>query len=173
VAFLGTVLVIIEPALNGSHSGSGSFTGNFLVLLGTLSWTAYVLLTKKFLNHKISPLLLTTFMFYIGTVVMSGLMLWSRPDPLSGLTTMPISAHLGVLYMALISGGLAYWLYQLGQKHITASKADIFLYLSPVFTLLISVFWLAESVSFPVVFGCLIIAFGVILAETKLKARPG
>lgn len=175
VAFTGTCLIVLEPILSGFNSDSGSFIGNFLVLLGTLSWTTYVLITKRFLNHKISPLLLTTVMFYVGTFAMSTLVILTRASSatsiLNQLAEIPVSAQLGIWYMALISGGLAYWLYQKAQNHIKATEANIFLYLSPIFTLPISFFWLNERLTFPAIIGSLVIAAGVTIAEIGRQRR--
>jgi drug/metabolite transporter (DMT)-like permease len=172
IAFSGSLLIVIEPVFQTGTSGSGNFFGNFLIFLGTLSWTAYVLLTKRYLNHKISPLLLTTFMFFVGAFVFSAIVI-SHPLSshliLAQLPGLPLSAHLEVVFMGLISGGLAYWMFQQAQRYINASQASIFLYLSPVFSVPISFFWLGEPITVVLIVGCLIIAVGVAIAEISRK----
>lgn len=169
VAFFGSIIIVIQPALVGKPLFSGAAIGNFLVLLGTLAWVGYVLLTKTQLNHKLSPWLLTTNMFVVGFISMS-VFVFFRYQPSTfhfQLSTAPIGAHLAVLYMAVFSGTLAYWLYQKAQKVIEASEANIFLYLSPIFTIPLSVYWLHEPVSIFLVSGSILITLGVIVSEIK------
>src|SRR3989344_210719 len=42
VAFLGTLIIVLQPLWEGSSLSSGSILGNLLVLAGTAAWVAYV-----------------------------------------------------------------------------------------------------------------------------------
>jgi drug/metabolite transporter (DMT)-like permease len=76
-------------------------------------------------------------------------------------------ALLGVLYMALISGILAYLLYNIGLKHIEASEASVFYYLQPVIGIPASIMLLNEPYSYIMLLGCLIIISGVYIVEKR------
>jgi len=168
IGFIGSILIVIQPLFDHGHLFSaGSMTGNILVFLGAVTWAAYVLITKQELRHRLSPLLLTTNMFFTGFVSISLIIItFYRPSVLYYLiTTAPIHAHLSVIYMAFISGALAYFLYQKAQKVIPASRADIFLYLSPIFTAPLSYFWLGEPITLPLIIGSGIIAAGVVISQ--------
>lgn len=164
MAFLGTLVIIIQPLLE--HT-SGSLLGNLLVLSGTFAWVAYVILTKKQLNHHISPLLLTTNMFVIGFFAESVLLFYtSTPQKVVGqFLSAPIVAHLSVIYMAVFSGALAYYLYQKAQKLIEVSEANLILHISPVFAIPLSHFWLGEPITIPFIIGSAIIALGIFVSE--------
>ena len=73
--------------------------------------------------------------------------------------------------MAIVSGILAYFLFQFGLKRIEASEATIFQYLGPVFGAPLAVFWLRDEVSQPFFVGALIIITGVFVAEYKPHRR--
>lgn len=167
ISFLGSVIIVIQPVFSGQSFFSGSILGNFLVFLGAITWTAYVLITKQELRHKLTPLLLTTNMFFTGFISVSIITLFIyKPLAISYLLTHArLGSHLVVIYMAFISGALGYFLYQKAQKTITASQADIFLYLSPVFTAPLSYYWLGEPITLTVIIGSVIIAAGVALSE--------
>lgn len=158
LASIGSIIVVIGPGI------SGSVWGNLLVLLSNFAWVGYVILTKKQLRHQLSPLFITTFNFFVGFISMS-IILFLKHGSL--FLSQPFSAHLGVWYMALFSGALAYFLYQAGQKTIEASEADIFLYLQPIFATPISYFWLHEIITPFFIVGSIIIAAGVFLSEYK------
>ena len=85
------------------------------------------------------------------------------------LTNTPIKPHLGVWYMAILSGAVAYFLYQKAQKTIEASEATLFSYLSPLFAAPLAVFWLGETITPAFLIGGVIIAMGVFIAELKKK----
>lgn len=73
--------------------------------------------------------------------------------------------------MALLSGGLAYWLYNKGEKTIESSEANIFNYLQPLFAIPVGYLWLGEAITIPFIVGSLVIAAGVLLAQTKFHRR--
>lgn len=169
LALLGTLLIFFQPVFEAGKLSTGSLLGNFLVVLANLAWTGYAILTKKQLRHHLSPLILTTSMFLLGFLSMSVItVIMNTPYRLyNSFINAPLSAHAGVLFMALVSGGLAYFLFEKGQKTIEASEANIFLYLPPLITTPLAYLWLGEPVTSAFVIGGLIIAGGVILAQTK------
>jgi drug/metabolite transporter (DMT)-like permease len=73
--------------------------------------------------------------------------------------------------MALLSGSLAYFLYQKAQKTIEASEATLFSYLSPLFAIPLAVFWLKEEITIFYLLGAVIVAIGVIIAESKRRKK--
>jgi drug/metabolite transporter (DMT)-like permease len=172
VAFLGSVIVIIDPIFQGQRLFSGNFLGNLLVLLGTLFWVLYIILTKQELRQKLSPLLLTTVMFFSGFVTMTYITFFLyRPISIIHMfSNASIFSHISVFYMAFISGAFAYWAYQKSQKSLPASKADIFLYLSPLFTVPLAFFWLGEPITTSFVIGSVIIALGVVVSQIKSQS---
>jgi len=174
VAFLGSAFVVIEPIFTGQYSASRMhFYGNTAVLLGTLVWAVYAILSKKALRGHVSPLLLTTAMFFIGGLTMP-IITFFLHSPYSlrqSFLLAPFSAHLGVWFMAFISGALAYFLYQQATKYVEVSEANIYTYLSPVFTLPLSLFFLKEPVGLWLIVGSAIIVGGVLLSELKTGQR--
>jgi len=174
VAFLGSAIVVIEPVFTGQYTSSRlHFYGNMAVLLGTLAWTAYAILSKKALRGHVSPLLLTTAMFFVGSLTMPVITFFIH-TPYSlhqSLISAPFSAHLGVWFMAFISGALAYYLYQQATKFIEVSEANIYTYLSPVFTLPLSLVFLREPVGPWLIVGSAVIVGGVLLSELKIRQR--
>ncbi len=159
-AFIGSIIVVVGPG------PAGSLWGNFLILLSNLAWVGYVILSKKQLRHALSPLFITMFNFLVGFISMSIILFLTHPNLYSLLST-PYSAHLGVIYMALLSGALAYYLYQAGQKSIEASEANVFLYLQPLFAAPLAYLWLHEYITLPLAIGSAVIAAGVIVSEIK------
>lgn len=164
IAFIGSIVIVIQPIFSGEKLFSGNIAGNCLTFLGTLAWVFYVLWTKKELRHKLSPLFLTTFMFLVGFISMFLISLIYYPPTkiLSIFDTATLGAHAGIWFMAFISGAFAYWAYQKAQKTVEVSTANILLYLSPLFTIPIAYFWLHEPITLGFGIGSAIILAGVV-----------
>jgi len=173
IAFIGSLLVVVQPIWESGRFFTGSLAGNLIVLTASGVWAAYALLTKRQLHYHTSPLLLTSSMFTMGFLSMFAILLATQTPyhVLTTLSTAPLSAHLGVMYMAALSGALAYFLYQSAQKTIEASEANVFLYLPPIFTFPLSVLWLKEPITAFLVIGCLLIAVGVYVSATKVNRQ--
>ncbi len=159
IAFIGSIIIVFQPL-------AGSLAGNLLVVAADVVWVVYLILSKKLLRHQLSPLLITTSNFFIGFLSMSVVLFFFRP-PLYSLLSTPYPAHLGVIYMALISGALAYFLFQRAQKSIETSEANVFTYLMPLFSTPLAYFWLKEPITLPFIVGAVIVAAGVTISEVK------
>lgn len=172
IAAVGSIIVVLQPIISSGRIFSGSTLGNLLVLAANLAWVAYIILTKTQLRHHQTPLFLVTFNFFIGLVSMSLILLLTHsPSHLLAISQLPIAGHLGVLYMALISGALAYTLYHRAERSIEASEADVFIYLQPLFGLPLAYFWLREPITIPFLISCAVITVGVSLAQIKTSRR--
>ena len=75
----------------------------------------------------------------------------------------------GVVYMAILSGILAYTLYSSSLKYLEASEASLFYYMQPIFGIPVAVIFLKERMSIIFVIGALLIALGIYKAEKSKK----
>ncbi len=170
IAFLGTGITILEPFLKG-HNGS-SLTGNLLVLVSVLVGVASAVLAKKVIRENVRPIDLTNITFIVGflTIIPIALMTHTGSQIISQVTSAPLGFHLGVIYMAIISGTLAYYWWARATKSIEIGEIGVFGYLYPIFATPLAVIWLGEKISIPFIVGGVIIAIGVFIAEFKKRA---
>lgn len=169
IALSGTLVTIIGPALN-SKGAVGNLTGNLLVLASVGVSAATAILAKKILRNDVDALFATNISFIVGFITSLPFAVGQLSG--SGLalfTGVPIVYHLGVLYMALLSGNLAYFLWHKAEKSIEVGEVNLINYLYPIFGAPLSVLWLKESVDVPFIAGCALIASGVALAQIKKK----
>ena len=161
IAILGTALTIAGPL---------HFSGNILVLGYVISTLLTTLLLKKLLKKDVNPMTLTNISFIIGFVSFFGFLVFNHSLPtLYTIYNIPYTFHLGVLYMAIISGTLAFWLFNKAQKSIEIGEQSLFAYLYPIFSLPLAVLWLGEKISTIHIIGGVIIIIGVVIAEIKKK----
>lgn len=168
VALFGTVLTIIEPILQ-NHGDGIALSGNVLIV-GYLISTAWgAVLAKELLRSGITPFVMTSTSFIVGFISLLPFYLISNSSPIVNITSAAWPYHLGVFFMAFISGNLAYFLSNKAQKSIEIGEASLFSYLYPVFSTPLAIIWLGERVTPIFVVGAVVIAVGVFLAEFKRR----
>ncbi len=166
IAFLGTILTIIEPFLQNGHSLT-RFSGNVLVFISLLAAAWGAILAKKLLRADVNPLTLTSTSFIIGFLTLAPFAILKYK--ISAVTSVSLPYHLGVIFMALVSGSFAYFLANKAQKTIEISEAAVFSYLYPIFAAPLAVVWLGEKITPVFILGAAIITIGVVIAETKKR----
>lgn len=170
LAFSGSFAMLIEPLFNNGINLT-QLSGNVLVILYLLVNTLAVVIIKKLLRNRINPLTLTNTSFIVGflTITPVALVTYGGTNLLKTITQLQFPFHLGVIYMALISGNLAYTLWVKAQKTIEVSEAALFAYLYPIFSTPLAVLWLKENITSTFIIGALLITTGVIIAEYRPK----
>ena len=170
IALVGTLITIIEPILRASD-GIGGLEGNLLVFASILVGTVTAVLAKVILRKNVDPITLTNVSFIVGFITTLPIVLVvSTPHELiNSILQTPLPFHLGVIYMALLSGTLAYILWHKAEKTIEVSEVSLFAYLYPVFGTPLSILWLKEKITLPFMIGAIIIAIGILIAEIKKK----
>lgn len=169
IALLGTVITIVGPILKNGASFSG-LEGNLLVISSVIVSAVTAILAKIVLRDDVDAAFATNTSFIIGFIT---ILPFSLPQILDSrfeiLTSVPFSYHLGVLYMAVLSGSLAYYLWHKAEKTIEVGEVNMITYLYPIIGAPLSILWLKEKVDTPFIIGCMVIALGVALAQLKKK----
>jgi drug/metabolite transporter (DMT)-like permease len=169
IALAGTFLTIVEPVFNHRVGFSG-IEGNLLIFASLIVTTVTAVLAKKVLRSGVDAVTATNLSFVIGFITLAP---FTLPQIFASkfqiLTSVPLTYHLGVFYMAVLSGTLAYILWHKAEKSIEISEVGLFAYLYPLFGTPLSVFWLKEKITLPFIIGAVVIAIGVFLAEYKKR----
>lgn len=165
IAVFGTILTTIEPLILNGHS-SLKFSGNLLLIGYVLSSVYITVLGKKLLKEKVDPLMMANTSFIIGFIF---LLPFALPQINMSFLKINYTYHLGVFYMAVFSGTLAYYLCNKAQKTIEIGEQSLFSYLYPIYSIPLAVFWLEEKITPMFIIGAIIIVIGVVVAEIKKK----
>ena len=169
ITIIGTIIIALQSFFEMGTSVTHSVVGNVMILLSNVAFVAYLIFSKKALQKNVSPFSITFWMFLVGLITTFPLAVSESgtTNLLPKIASISLSAHLSVIYMALLSGALAYILYQKAQKTIEASEASVFNYLPPIITAPVATLWLHEKLTIPYIIGSIVIALGVFLAEYK------
>ncbi len=171
IVIIGLVVSSILPIfLRGNDY---SVTGNIFLIIYLIADSISILIAKELVRLKVKPANFSNFAFILGALTITPIAIYNLGfgNFVNTVVTLPLKYHLGVWYMAVISGTIAYVLFNRAQKTIELSEAVLFTYLMPVFSVFLAVFWLGESITIDFVIGAVIIIIGIYIAETKSKKR--
>lgn len=170
VAFIGASVIGISPLLK-TEGSEGNLFGNILIFLALVSSAVCGVLVKKLMKKGVSPVLLANLSFVVGffTVLPFVIIKSGFNYSLSLFGTADLRVWLGIAYMAIVSGNIAYILNNRGQKTIELSEAAPFAYLYPIFSAVLAVILLGDKLTPPILLGSLVTLVGVVIAETKKK----
>jgi drug/metabolite transporter (DMT)-like permease len=170
IAFLATMAIVLEPIMKNQHQ-SGQFLGNILIFLSLITNAISAVFLKKLLRFKVKPAAISNLSFLLGFFVFIPVTLFKTDlsSVINTISTLPFIYHLGVFYMAIFSGTIAYTLANIGQKTIEVSEAALFSYLNPVFSAILAIIWLKEVPTYLFIASSVFIFIGVLIAETKKR----
>lgn len=181
VALIGAIILTLEPVLTLKvFTESFSLLGNALVLFSNIATAAYFILAKKYYKN-IPKFFVTAVSFYVGAVSFFTLSFleignWKLEIPNTSIavfiqqTVQQMSytpVLLATLYMAVFGSIIGLTAYIKGQDGIEASEASLFTYLQPLVYIPITVIFLQESVTWPMMVAMVLVGTGVWVAEKR------
>jgi len=160
IGFFGASFIILLPLFSKDFNFWAGMTGNLIILIASISYSFYSVLSKKFQSNY-SPLQLV-FYFSLTTLFLMFLFSFSDlknyPNWWQNLT---IKGWFSIFFMGSI-GTVAYFLLvQILIKKTTPVVASTVLYLQPLATFVWSYFLLKETLSFLLIAGFLLVLIGV------------
>ncbi len=195
IAFLGTLVVILEPLLTYGQTTTDASTefrlwGNFLVFLYNIAFLLYIIwskisfgqstnIIKKSLHFlHIKPMksrypasLLTAISFYVGMATMLPFAVLENLNFFGAvsydLMSLDGKAVVGIIYMALLSSITAYFLFEWALNNVSISDTAILGYISTIFGIPFAFLILGEIPTFYALLGAGIIGIGVAVAEVS------
>jgi len=136
--------------------------GDLLMLVAVLLWAIYSVYSKK-VGHRFTPMILTYYSFFFCTVFLIPFVIWEKPWEF--FLQIPKVSFVAVVYMSVFPSVIGYLVQQMAIKQIGPAKTSIFVNLVPVFSIILSVLLLHETISPIKIFTTLIIISGVYICQ--------
>lgn len=169
VAFLGVACVIFNSSFNLQINP----LGDMLSLAAAFSWALYSLVLKR-LNANYDVWFITRKTFFYG--VLTALPFISIEPPHFSIPEIIDNTEVlsNLLFLGLGASLIAYILWANTVRFMGAVKANNYMYVQPIITLVVSAIWLGEKVSAVGYMGCALILLGLWLGDyltqrTKMK----
>lgn len=166
VGFVGVLIIVLLPLLQQSKAFSGDLRGNILIAIAVISWSFYMVFSKK-AQREYSPFVITSAFIFVTCIILLPFFLlqlrtdygWWREVTLDGL--------LAVVYVALVVTVGGYWLNQYVIKLGGSIFASMGFYVMPVFAFLAAFVLLGEKLTSGFVFGGILALLGIYLTTRK------
>lgn len=158
VAFAGVALVLGERGLVG-----GSLAGDLLALAAALGWTANIVLNKR-MPGRFNAVAMV-FWNCVGAIPLFALLTLAFEADAAWEFTVPALA--GILYLGVVAATLGFALVAWLTRTYSASRVNVFVFLSPVFGVLIAWALLGEAVSVLQGLGALAVAAGILVVTAE------
>lgn len=166
------VLIAIVFALTGLYLinvNSGDFSlnlGTIYLLLCALTYSFQIMLIDKY-SKIYDSFILSFFEFFFATIVLIPFVFIFGEFNIDLI----IEALPSILFLGILSSGVAYTLQVVAQKDVNVTVASIIMSLESVFSLIFGVIILHESHELIQYFGCLAIFIAVLLSQITPKTK--
>ena len=147
--------------LEGGSGLSGWGKGDLLVLVSDIGQAVQIILVERFLARHSRPLLLSFFQYAVITVLALPLAFAFEPVSWEGINQVMPS----ILYAGVLSGGIAFTLQIVAQRHTPAAEAAIIMSLESVFAALAGAWLMGDRLGPTGIAGCVLIMAGVLLVQ--------
>lgn len=161
LSFTGVFLTLTNANIEVLNSLSFN-KGDILMLFAVFLWSSYSVYSKKVIKDY-TPLTLTFFSFLFCTIFLVPFVIYERPIRL--LNSIPYYSYIAVLYMSIFPSVIGYLVQQMAIKEIGPSRTSIFINLVPVFSIVLSLLILHETLLPIKIFTATLIIAGVYIYQ--------
>ena len=168
IGFVIAITGIILISLNGQKSLNLNPAGDFLAFLAMISWGLYSATVKKIEEWNYPTAAVTRRIYFYGIIFLIPVLIlqhamWDmdalkRPEVISNF-----------LFLGVGASAVGFFLWNLSTKWIGVVKTSVYIYVSPVVTVVLSMFVLDEKMTVASVSGSILILIGLIISQKRKK----
>lgn len=144
--------------------GSASAIGDLYIILNAISFSIYLLLVKPLLL-RYQPLTITFFVFLFGSIWV-GLFGFQEARQVA-FSTLDVDFYWRFGFVILGATFLVYLFNNMAMKAVSPTTVSSFIYLQPLFAIIISIVFTHEFMTIYTLFGGIMIIFGLWLINKK------
>ena len=163
VSLCGVVLMV----LNNQFKITVSIPGVFLLFLAVFSAVFYSVVSMR-LTAKYNVLTIITYQNVLGLLYFLPLLIIFELDNLR-IAEFTIKTCTPLIELAVFASSLAFICFTYSLKHLGISKANVFVYLIPVFTAIFAYILIKEELSVQKIIGIFIAVCGLFISQLKFS----
>lgn len=166
IGFIGVSMVVILPVIERHNPFSGNLFGNFLIGIGVILWSFYMVFSKRILK-KYSPFDITSGFIFVTTIVSFPLFIFDTFTNNGWWLNLDPAAIIAISYVAIISTIVTYLLNQYAIKYGGSVFASMLFYLLPIFAFITAFILLGERLTVGLLIGGTLALLGTYLTTRK------
>ncbi len=155
ISFIGIIFISIN-----SISDFLSLLSIILILGASIAWSVYTIISKDVLE-RYNAMFVTSLSMVFGTVFLLPF-ISKMPAELIKLNTIEIYS---LAFLVIFSTFIAFYLNFKGLQILSASRASVFYYLSPLFTIISAYFIIHEAITVTIIIGGIMVIGGLALVN--------
>lgn len=159
IAFCGIFIIVFE---RGIDFRSEYAIGNLLLCVAVVAWALYTI-QGRILILKYGAFETSAITMILGTVLFIPAGMINVID--FNFSELTINQWSGLMYLAMVTSIFAYFLWYYALSRIAATKVAIFTNLQPIFTTILAIILLDQTISIAFIIGGSIALVGVVLSQ--------
>lgn len=172
VCFAGSTLLILRSIGNSNLIHSiGTGRGNLLILCAVISWSLYVIYTKR-ISKQIEPTFFLVINFFTALAISIIVLMVNNVSLLNTLLALSRSSYpviVSLVFLGVINSVIFFFLYQWSLKHVSAFIVASTTYLSPLSAAVFAIPFFGERLSTVLLLSAASIFIGSYLILTEKK----
>lgn len=168
IGFIVAIVGVILISMSGQKNLNINPLGDGLAFLAMISWGCYSALVKKIGEWNYPMIAVTRRIYFYGMLFLLPVLIQQHASWKPALLKKP-EVFSNFLFLGLGASALGFLLWNISTKWIGAVKTSVYIYVSPVVTVILSMFVLGERMTAASITGSVLIFIGLIISQRRKK----
>lgn len=165
LAMFGVLLIVSKGNLSALFTGEEGTFGDFLILISSVNWAVYTILSRRELaRHPAARMMF--FVMLLGWLFVN-LWIFGFGPGVGELPNLTSSGWTAILILGIFGSGLAYIAFYDALQEIPASQIGVFFNVEPLVTTVLASFMINETITAITLIGGAIVILGIWLVNRK------
>lgn len=170
IGFIISIVGIIIITFNGKIELQLKPLGDIMAVISSIGWAVYSVFIVKITYKKYDFILSTRKIIFYGIVFMIPSFFFFDFNPNWAALKNPIVLF-NMLFVAIFASGICFIIWNKATDLIGVLKTNVYVYLTPIITIIISIIVLKERMTFIAFIGITLTLIGVIVSELRLNKK--
>ena len=168
IGFIISIIGIIILSFNGKIELQLNPLGDIMAIISSMGWGLYSVLITKITEKNYDVILSTRKVIFYGIIFMIPSFFFLDFSPNFQSLTKPVILF-NMIFVAVFASGICFIIWNKATYLIGAIKTNIYVYLTPVITIIVSIIVLKEKITLISLSGMFLTLLGVIISEMRFK----